>query len=111
MSAKRFAPLLVALVVVAVSAALAAGQPMSHAARLANLAAGNDVEAARWFQHVADRGFEHVYSPIPYVRRTATSTESASPSSMRTAYPSMAACPASSTAWTVSSAHALRFVT
>jgi tetratricopeptide (TPR) repeat protein/TolB-like protein len=31
-------------------------------------AAGKDAEAARWYQRVADSGYEHVYSPIQYVR-------------------------------------------
>jgi tetratricopeptide (TPR) repeat protein/TolB-like protein len=31
-------------------------------------AAGKDGEAARWFQRVIDSGYEHVYSPIQYVR-------------------------------------------
>ena len=26
--------------------------------------AGKDAEAARWFQRVADSGYEHIYSPI-----------------------------------------------
>ena len=31
-------------------------------------AAGKDADAARWYQRVADSGYEHLYAPIQYVR-------------------------------------------
>ncbi len=42
--------------------------PIWFALASAYRAAGKDMEAARWYQRVADSGYEHVYSPIPYIR-------------------------------------------
>jgi tetratricopeptide (TPR) repeat protein/TolB-like protein len=42
--------------------------PICFSLASAYRAAGKDAEAARWFQRVADSGFERVYSPIQYVR-------------------------------------------
>ena len=42
--------------------------PIWFALASAYRAAGKDAESARWFQRVADSGYEHVYSPIQYVR-------------------------------------------
>ncbi len=35
---------------------------------MAYLESGDHQEAASWFQRVAESGYEHIYSPIPYVR-------------------------------------------